>query len=304
MIDFNIKGVRMTGYFVMNNASLKRYNTLRLDVKAETVVLVHTVDGMVQALKDYKDRKIVIVGNGSNMMFNRDYYGEDTVFIITTLLNDISIVDGEIVVEAGARLNRLAWFACEQSIGGYEFCEDIPGTAGGALIMNAGQWQYTIGQYVNWIEVYNYETESVETVIPDVNFFEYRHSKLNELPYIVLRAGLKAEEGDYNEALEKMLFYRRERYVKQPRNYANAGSVFKRPSDKEGNQLFVWKLFDGVNLRGYRVGDAMVSEKHPGFIVNVGNATVQDMLAVIQECKDRVSKEYDVNIELEWRVIL
>lgn len=293
----------MTGYFVMNDASLKRYNTLRLDVKAETVVLVHTVDGMVQALKDFSNRKIVIIGNGSNMMFSRDYYGEDTAFIVTTLLNDVEIIDGEIVIEAGTRLNRLAWFACEQSVGGYEFCEDIPGTAGGALIMNAGQWQYTIGQYVNWIDVYNYETQTVERVVPDENFFEYRHSKLNELPYIVLRAGLKAEPGDYNEALEKMLFYRRERYVKQPRNYANAGSVFKRPSDKDGNQLFVWKLFDGVGLRGYRVGDAMVSEKHPGFIVNVGHATVQDMLSVIQECKDRVLNEYDVKIELEWRVI-
>lgn len=293
----------MTGYFVMNNASLKRYNTLRLDVKAETVILVHTVDGMVQAFRDFKDRKIVIIGNGSNMMFSRDYYGEDTAFIITTLLNDVEIVNGEIVIEAGTRLNRLAWFACEQSIGGYEFCEDIPGTAGGALIMNAGQWQYTIGQYVNWIDVYNYEKDTVERIVPDENFFEYRHSKLNEMPYIVLRAGLRAEEGDYNEALEKMLFYRRERYVKQPRNYANAGSVFKRPSDKDGNQLFVWKLFDGVNLRGYKIGDAMVSEKHPGFIVNVGHATVSDMLAVIQECKDRVLKEYDVTIELEWRVI-
>ena len=237
------------------------------------------------------------------MMFSRDYYGEDTAFIITTLLNDVEIVNGEIVIEAGTRLNRLAWFACEQSIGGYEFCEDIPGTAGGALIMNAGQWQYTIGQYVNWIDVYNYEKDTVERIVPDENFFEYRHSKLNEMPYIVLRAGLRAEEGDYNEALEKMLFYRRERYVKQPRNYANAGSVFKRPSDKDGNQLFVWKLFDGVNLRGYKIGDAMVSEKHPGFIVNVGHATVSDMLAVIQECKDRVLKEYDVTIELEWRVI-
>lgn len=293
----------MAGYFVMNNESLKRYNTLRLNVIAESIVLANSVNGLVEAIKAFKDRKIVVIGNGSNMMFERDYYGDDTVFIITTLVNDIALVDGEIVMETGARLNRLAWFACEQSIGDYAFAEDIPGTAGGALIMNAGQWQYSIGQYVNWIEIYNMDTDSVERIIPDENFFEYRHSELNNMNAIILRTGLKAEPGDYNESLEKILHYRRERYVKQPRNYANAGSVFKRPKDKEGNQLFVWKLFDGVNLRGYRFGDAMVSEKHPGFIVNVGNATVSEMTQVINECKKRVKDKYDVDLELEWRVI-
>lgn len=293
----------MSEYFVMKDASLKRYNTLRLDVKAALVVIPQSIDGMVQALKDFEDKKIVLVGNGSNMMFAKDYYDESTVFIVTILLNDIEVVNGEVVTEAGTRLNRLAWFACEQSIGGYEFCEDIPGTMGGALIMNAGQWQYTIGQYVNWIEVYNTETKKVERIVPDETFFAYRHSALTSMPVFILRAGLKADEGDYNEALEKMLYYRHERYVKQPRNYANAGSVFKRPTDKDGTSLFVWKLFDGVSLRGYRSGDAMVSEKHPGFIVNVGSATVEDMHAVINECKKRVKETYDVELELEWRVI-
>ena len=83
-----------------------------------------------------------------------------------------------------------------------------------------------------------------------------------------------------------MLEYRHERYVKQPRNFANAGSVFKRPKDKNGEWLFVWKLFDAVDLRGFRVGDALVSEKHPGFIVNAGNAKVEDVAAVINECKN------------------
>ena len=206
-------------------------------------------------------------------------------------------------MEAGARLNRLAWFACEQSVGGYEFCEDIPGTIGGALIMNAGQWQYTIGQYVKWVEVYNFETKEVEKIIPDEDFFNYRYSRLTELPVYILRTGLKMDAGNYNETLEKMLYYRHERYVKQPRNYANAGSVFKRPVDKNGESLYVWKMFDAVDLRGFQIGDARVSTKHPGFIVNVKNASVSDMRAVIDECKRRVKNEFDVDLELEWRVI-
>ena len=184
------------------------------------------------------------------------------------MLNDITLKNEEIITEAGARLHRLAWFACEQSIGDMEFCEDIPGTMGGALIMNAGQWEFTIGQYVNWIEVYNTETQTVEMIYPDEKFFAYRYS-----------------------------------YIKQPRNYANAGSVFKRPVDKEGNSLYIWKMFDEVKLRGFRIGDAMVSEKHPGFIVNVGNANVEDVSALIKECKKRVLDQFDVSIELEWRVI-
>lgn len=293
----------MTNYFVMREASLKRYNTLRLDVLAATVILPHTIDGLVEALRDSKGKEIIIIGNGSNMLFSKDYYDESYVFIITILLNDITIKNNEIVTEAGTRLHRLAWFACEQSIGNMEFCEDIPGTMGGALIMNAGQWQYSIGQFVNWIEVYNAETDTVERIIPDEGFFGYRYSRINEMPVYILRAGLKTTPGDYNEALDKILFYRHERYVKQPRNFANAGSVFKRPTDKDGESLYIWKLFDEVNLRGYRVGDAMVSEKHPGFIVNVGQAAVSDMHTVIAECKRRVLETFGVEIELEWRVI-
>lgn len=293
----------MAEYFVLNHASLKRYNTLRLDVIAHTLVLPHSMETFVDALRDYKDKKIVIIGNGSNLFLSQNYYDENTVFIATNLMADIEYTGTEIVAEAGTRLHRLAWFACEQSIGELAFTEDIPGTIGGALFMNAGQWQFAIGQYVNWIEVYNVEKDEIERLVPDEGFFAYRYSRLNDLPVYVLRCGIKALPGNYEEILKQMLDYRHERYVKQPRNYANAGSVFKRPRDKEGNSLFVWKLFDGVNLRGFRIGDALVSEKHPGFIVNAGNAKVEDVAAVIAECKKRVKDEYDVELELEWRVI-
>ncbi|NLW15147.1 MAG: UDP-N-acetylmuramate dehydrogenase [Erysipelothrix sp.] len=293
----------MTGYFILNHASLKRYNTLRLDVVAHTLVMPHTVEGLVSALRDFNDRKIVVIGNGSNIFFSKEYYDESHVFVLTNLINDIEYNGTEIICEAGTRMHRLAWFACEQSLGELAFTEDIPGTLGGGLFMNAGQWKQTIGQYVNWIEVYNIEKDEVQRLIPDEDFFAYRYSKLNNLPVYVLRCGIKAVPGNYEEVLAKMLDYRHERYVKQPRNFANAGSVFKRPKDKEGNSLFVWKLFDEVELRGFRIGDALVSEKHPGFIVNAGNAKVDDISAVIAECKKRVKDTFDVDLELEWRVI-
>lgn len=293
----------MADYFVLNHTSLKRYNTLRLDVTAHTLILPHSVEAMVEALKDYKGKRIVLLGNGSNTLFSKDYYDENTMFIATKLVGGLEYNGTEIIAEAGVRLHRLAWFACEQSIGEYAFVEDIPGTIGGGLYMNAGQWQYTIGQYVNWIEVYNTEKDEIERIVPDKDFFAYRYSGLNDLPVYVLRCGLKAQPGVYEDILSQMLEYRHERYVKQPRNFANAGSVFKRPKDKNGESLFVWKLLDGVNLRGFRIGDALVSEKHPGFIVNAGNASVQEMAAVIDECKRRVKEKYDVELHLEWQVI-
>lgn len=290
-------------YFILKNTSLKKYNTLHLDVYADTLILPYTVQGLSQALKDYQDREIIIIGNGSNIVFSKSQYDERTVFIVTRMVDQIDVHDSVITVESGTPLNALAWFCCEHSIDGYAFCEDIPGTIGGALYMNAGQWEYTIGKYVLWIEVYDIESKNTITLYPDDTFFRYRHSRLSEMNAIVLRCGLKVQEGDYLTILDQMLKYRRERYVKQPRNYANAGSVFKRPVDKDGNDLFVWKLFDETGLRGYRIGDAMISEKHPGFIVNIHDATVQDVFLLITEATKRVKDKFDVDLELEWRVI-
>lgn len=290
-------------YIVLNDISLRKYNTLRLDVRAAVVVFPYTVSGLVSALRDYKEQHIVLIGNGSNMFFSKSEYDEQTVFIVSTLCNDIVLHENQLVVESGVSLNQLAWFACENSIAGYAFCEDIPGTMGGALFMNAGQWKYTIGQYVKWIEVYDLEKNETLTLYPDEDFFKYRYSKISTMKVIVLRCALEVKPGEYLEVLDEMLKYRRERYVKQPRNYPNAGSVFKRPKDKNGEDLFVWKLFDETGLRGYRIGDAMISEKHPGFIVNVGQANVQDITLLIQEAVRRVKENFDVELELEWRVI-
>lgn len=292
-----------SNYFVLRNHSLQRFHTFRLDVLASIIILPLTKKGLINALRDYDDRKIIIIGNGSNMIFKQTSYDESTVFIVTTMIDKIQINGDQLYAQAGVTLNKLAWFTCENSIDGYAFCEDIPGTLGGALMMNAGQWQHTIGQYINWIEVYDYDTKETRIIYPDENFFSYRHSELNNQNVVVLSASLKIKPGDYMEILDKMLEYRRERYVKQPRNFPNGGSSFKRPKDNAGEWLFIWKLFDDCDLRGYRIGDAQVSEKHPGFIVNCGNARVADVQLVISECKKRVKEKFEVDIELEWRVI-
>ncbi len=287
---------------ILNQASLKKFNTLRLESVAQVCYVPLTIAGVDEAIQQTKGKKLVLIGNGSNVLFTKEYYDDSYAFLVTNRLDHMEIVNEEIIVQAGVKFHDLAWFAMDHQIGGYEFCEDIPGTVGGALIMNAGQWEYTIGQYVRWVKIYNLDSQKVQTIIPDEDFFKYRYSQFNTMNCIILEAGLNIQYGDYNDIFNRMMDFKKERYMKQPRNYPNAGSVFKRPT-KDGESLFVWKLFDEVKLRGHQIGGAQISNKHPGFIVNVDHATCEDCVNLIKEAQKRVKERFDVQLELEWRII-
>lgn len=291
----------MNHYIKLEQVSLKKYNTLRLEAQAALLYLPMDTQGMIEVLQLTQAKRRIIIGKGSNILLKREVFDDSVAFIVTTLMDDLRLEKDEIVADAGVSLHQLAWFSIEQSIEGYAFCEDIPGTIGGALVMNAGQYEYTLGQFVNWLDVFDLNTLKVERIIPDEDFFQYRHSKL-QAHQVVLSAGLKNSGGDDLENLEKVLNYKRERYRKQPRNYANAGSVFKRPS-QDGTTYYVWKLFEEVGLRGYRIGDAEISFKHPGFIVNVNNAQIKDVLALLDLCKNKVKEKFNLDLELEWKTL-
>lgn len=288
-------------YLVAHHQSLKKYHTLALDVQAALVYFPLNTQGLIEILNETHEKRRIVIGKGSNLFFRKARYDENTVFILTILMDDIVYNGRELIVEAGVSLQRLAWFAVEQGLKNYAFCEDIPGTVGGALIMNAGQYEYTIGQNVNWIELYDLDTSKVKRIVPDSAFFQYRHSHIQDHD-VILRASLKSETGDTHDELEKILTYKRDRYRKQPRNYPNAGSVFKRPV-KDGETLYVWKLLEACDLRGFVIGGAAVSDKHPGFIVNVDHASLEDIDQLIKECQHRVKERFDVELELEWKVL-
>ncbi len=286
--------------YLLKDHSLKNFNTLQLDATAAFVYLVFTIDDLVSVLKE-KHQKNILIGKGSNIFLKKDYYDESYAFIVTHHMNHIEIKENEIIVSSGLSLNDLAWITCQKSIKGYAFCEDIPGTLGGALMMNAGQYEFTIGQYVNWVDVYNIETHEIEHIVPDELFFSYRHSSFHK-NQIILQASLKKEMGIQEEILDQIYTYKKNRFKKQPREFANAGSVFKRPQ-KNGESLYVWKLLEACELRGYKIGDASVSAKHPGFIVNEGHASTSDVSALLDLCQSRVKEKFDVDLELEWKVI-
>jgi UDP-N-acetylmuramate dehydrogenase len=181
----------MNDLFLLHDASWKRYNTLGLEAVAKNLYLPFSQEALKEAIMLTKDKKRVILGNGSNILLAKESYDDTYAFIVSSNTDKLSIEDDLMVAEAGVSLQRLAWFCIEQGIDGYEFAEDIPGTIGGALISNAGQFEYTIGMYVAWIDVYLPRTESFERITPDADFFGYRRSGLEELDAIVLACGLR-----------------------------------------------------------------------------------------------------------------
>ena len=271
-----------------------------LNAIASLVAIPLTIDDLKDVLALQVKHKIII-GKGSNIFLKKDNYDENYLFIVCDHVNTLVIKDNEMIVDCGTSLHQLAWTSCAHQIGGYEFCEDIPGTLGGALIMNAGQYEFTISQYVQWVDVYDLESLSVKRIIPDEHFFGYRSSSFNS-NQVILRASLKVQTAKQEDILQKIFNYKKNRYAKQPLEFANAGSVFKRPQ-KDGDVLYVWKLLEDCGLRAYRINDAMISDKHPGFIVNLGNASPSDIASIINLCQQKVKEKYDVKLELEWKVI-
>lgn len=282
------------------------YSTLRVDSVAEIVVFPINKQGIKEIYTKYLDKTKILIGKGSNILLSREYYGSEYVFVCCEWLNLVSTTKNRIYCEAGASLSSISWFALEQNLCGYEFLEDIPGSLGGAIVMNAGTYNDNIGQLIDSIEYYDIEKGQILKEEASTNDFGRRTSKWSGSNFIILSAELKINsnmrENNYEDILAKMLEIKKQRYLKQPRNYPNAGSVFKRPT-LNGKDYYVWALFEELGLRGLRIGDAMISDKHPGFIVNVGDAKAKDILSLINIAKEKVKEKFDIDLELEWEVI-
>lgn len=291
-------------FIIIDDCSLKKYNTLRIESKAKVVVFPLNSYGVQEVYEKYTDKKIVILGNGSNILFSKQYYNEDYIFMSFKHMNDIYFKDDTIYAETGVTLSELSWFALEKGIQGFEFLEDVPGSVGGATIMNAGTYQDMIGDILTTVTYYSTRHNKIITEQVQEEFFGKRYSIWGERGDIIVSVSFQIQNRitDYESILDKLLENKKTRYMKQPRDYPNAGSVFKRPQ-KDGESYYVWKLFEGCNLRGFQIGSAMISDKHPGFIVNIDNATPEDILSLLDVAQTRVKSKYDIDLELEWKII-
>ena len=290
-------------YLTINDFSLKQYNSMGLQACAEIVYVPVEISGISQLFKEHQLAEFITLGKGSNIILSQDRYA--TPFILTNLLNNLEYNGEYIVAECGTTLSQLSWFALEKSVPGFEFLEDIPGSVGGALFMNAGTYEDCIGNLVHSVMIYDYtDGQTKELKKDDISsFWGKRDSYFQHHPCFIVKVVFEANStGNYEDILDKMLDIKKKRYLKQPREYPSAGSVFKRPY-VNGEPRYIWKLFDEAGLRGYRIGDAQVSEKHPGFIVNIGNATGKDIVELMNYCKQVVFDKYGIRIEEEWKIV-
>lgn len=284
---------------ILRNEPMKKHTTFRIGGPADVLVKPATITEIEQVLQCCEEQAVpyYVVGNGSNLLVG----DEGIRGVVLQLENDFSEVevceDDTIWVQAGCMLSKVANLAAAHALTGMEFAAGIPGTIGGAVMMNAGAYG---GEMKDIIECVTLLTPDREVLIlpQDQMEFGYRESIVSKENYIVLEAKLRLQKGEPEAIEAKMKEYSEARRSKQPLEYPSAGSTFKRP---EG--YYAGKLIMDAGLAGYRVGDAQVSEKHCGFVINCGQATAKDVTAVMNDVIHRVAEAYQVELEPEVRKI-
>lgn len=233
-----------------------------------------------------------IMGNGSNLLVSDQGY-RGVVIQLFRQLNDIQCEGNVIRAQAGALLSAVANRALEEKLTGFEFAAGIPGTLGGACVMNAGAYGGEMKDVLKSVAVLTREGERI-TLQKNELELGYRTSIIAKKNYIVLEAEIELEVGDAEEIKAVMNDLKERRTTKQPLEYPSAGSTFKRP---EG--YFAGKLIQESGLQGFQVGGAQVSEKHCGFVINKDQATAADIAELIRQVQDRVEEKFGVRLETE-----
>ena len=234
----------------------------------------------------------VILGNGSNVLVSDEGY-RGVVLQVANRMNRITVEGNRIVAQAGALMSQVAKAALENGLTGMEFASGIPGTVGGGVVMNAGAYGGEMSQNVTSVTVVNGKGEIMELENESMEF-GYRYSTIRNQPFTVTEVSFELKPGEKDAIKATMDDLSARRREKQPLEYPSAGSTFKRP---EGH--FAGELIMNAGLRGFQIGGAKVSDKHCGFVINAGNATAADIMALIREVQMCVKEKFHVDLEPE-----
>lgn len=284
------------------NEPMRLHTTFRIGGPADYFVTPATEEVLADVIRlcIQEDVPYFIIGNGSNLLVS------DAGFrgVIIRLCKNLDQVDYDICSDrlyvtagAGILLSRLAHMVCDMGFEGFEFATGIPGTLGGGVTMNAGAYGGEIKDHLLWTDVLTREGRILHLHQPELDL-SYRHSRIMTEDLIVLKACFCFPKGDQEAIAGKVQDLSDQRREKQPLEYPSAGSTFKRP---EG--YFAGKLIQDCGLKGYSVGDAQVSEKHSGFVINKGGACAADVMALIRHVQETVFMEFGVRLETEVRML-
>ena len=280
------------------DAPMSEYTTFKIGGKADVLIFPSNLEEVVKVLKLIDENKIpcTLLGNGSNVLV-LDNGIRGAVIKFKDEFATIRCEGTKIIAGAGAKLKDISNFAADNALTGMEFAVGIPGSIGGAVFMNAGAYGGEMKNIISLVRGVSKNGEIKEFRSNELNL-GYRHSVFQTNNYAICEIELQLENGETEEIKNKMKEFTEKRESKQPLDYPSAGSTFKRP---EG--YFAGTLIDKTGLKGFRVGDAMVSTKHAGFVVNAGHATAADVLNLIAEVKRRVYEAHGVTLTPEVRII-
>lgn len=281
----------------MEEEALSRHTTFRVGGPADLLVKP-SIEELVSIVELCSQKQVpyTIIGNGSNLLVS-DQGIRGVVMELGSEAQQMHWEGSRLTVQAGAMLSKIAHEAATRGLSGLEFAAGIPGTVGGAVVMNAGAYGGEIAQVIQEAEVLTKDGKR-QVLSKEELELSYRHSVIPQKEYIVLGATFLLEKGNQEEIVHQMDAYMQSRREKQPLNYPSAGSTFKRP---EG--YFAGKLIMDAGLRGYQVGGAQVSEKHCGFVINRGEATAKDILTLMQDVQRIVEEKYQVTLEPEVKML-
>lgn len=303
-VNLNIKEIlensKLNKENLYYNEPMAKHTSFKIGGPADVFIKVDNIEELKETLDLSKQNQIplTIIGNGSNLLVT-----DKGIRGITAKLNlkDIKIKNENnkqiIKVDAGVPVGLLAQKLLKEEITGFEELSGIPGTIGGAVIMNAGAHGKELKDILKKVTAMDYNGNIHEFTNEECQF-SYRNSRFQKEKHIILQATLELEKGNSTEIKEKMDEYMQFRKEKQPIEYPNAGSTFKR-----GEDFVTAKLIDEAGLKGYKIGGAQVSEKHAGFIVNVDNATAKDVIELTDYIKEKIKEKFGKKINLEIQII-
>lgn len=279
---------------VFSSEPMKKHTSFRIGGPADYFVMPKSYEEVAEAIAVCKEEQVPysIVGNGSNLLVSDAGY-RGVVIQIFREMSEVQVEGNCIRAQAGASLAKIAAAALDAELAGFEFAAGIPGTLGGACVMNAGAYGGEMRDVLVNVTVLDESGKVVKLEKADLEL-GYRTSIIARKGYIVLGAELELKHGSPDEIRELMNELKEKRISKQPLEYPSAGSTFKRP---EGH--FAGKLIQDAGLRGFRVGDAMVSEKHCGFVINAGEATAAEVNSLMKQVSERVQEQFGVALEPE-----